>query len=190
MSIKISAVAFLGSESLKLHPMPMGILQLSEIDLLYFNKIPICLASSSDHLGSIFKKTFNYFFIYMGRQNYHFLSWISMIFFLQALLKRGLGFWGLKCPNRAGSNWDFGRDWVGNLGLNQHSCLLMPWLFTESKEPNPEVWNNLASSSSWHHCLTFMWCQLLWVSVWSQLPLFKKFCFTTCTEHWFLPVLS
>lgn len=71
MSIKISVVAFLGSESLKLHPMPMGILQLSEIDLLYFNKIPICLASSSDHLGSIFKKTFNYFFIYMGRQNYH-----------------------------------------------------------------------------------------------------------------------
>lgn len=56
MSIKINAVAFLGSESLKLHSMPMGALQLSEIDLLYFNKITICLASSNDHLGSILKK--------------------------------------------------------------------------------------------------------------------------------------
>lgn len=58
MSIKINAVAFLGSESLKLHSMPMGALQLSEIDLLYFNKITICLASSNDHLGSILKKKF------------------------------------------------------------------------------------------------------------------------------------
>lgn len=41
MSIKISAVALLGSEPLKLYSMPMGVLQLSEIDLLYFNKIPI-----------------------------------------------------------------------------------------------------------------------------------------------------
>lgn len=54
MSIKISAVAFLGSESLKLLSMPMGVLQLSEIGLFYFNKITIWLSSSNDSFGSIF----------------------------------------------------------------------------------------------------------------------------------------
>lgn len=58
ISIKKSAVAFEHSESLKLHLTTMGVLWLSEIGLVYFNKITVWLSSSNDRLGSIFKKCF------------------------------------------------------------------------------------------------------------------------------------
>lgn len=98
MSIKISAVAFLDSESLKLLLMPMGVLQLSEIDLIYFNKFPSALQAVMITWEVFSKKhwmTFWYTWADKITTKEGFLSWMSMIFLqqvLQTLLKRGLGF--------------------------------------------------------------------------------------------------
>lgn len=70
MSIKISAVSFLDSESLKLHLMPMGVLQLSEIWFILTNSL-VVLQAVMITWEVFLKKTLNDFLIYMSRQNYH-----------------------------------------------------------------------------------------------------------------------